>query len=73
MTKAAITLVPLLASWHLRTPRYNTEHVAAAVLAAQPNVILSSALPATFEADQAWLEDEQLALPFSVLPRAKKA
>lgn len=73
MTKAAITLVPLLASWHLRTPRYNTEHVAAAVLAAKPDIVLSSALPAAFETEQAWMEDEQLALPFSVLPRAKKA
>lgn len=73
MTKAAITLVPLLASWHLRTPRYNTEHVAAATLAVQPDVVLCSALPATYESDQSWMEEEQLALPLSVLPRAKQA
>lgn len=72
MTKPAITLVPLLSTWHLRTPRYNTEHVAQAVLAAAPKTIVSSALPADFTNRNEWLDDEQIALPLSVLPAAKR-
>lgn len=71
MTNAPITLVPLLATWHLRTPRYNSEHVAAAVAASTPDVVLTSALPANFRNSQAWLETEQIALPLSVMPWAE--
>ena len=71
MTDAPITLGPLLASWHLRTPRYNSEHVAAAVAASTPDVVLTSALPDGYRASQEWLETEQIALPLSVMPWAE--
>lgn len=71
MTDAPITLVPLLATWHLRTPRYNSEHVAAAVAASSPDVLITSALPADYRSTQQWLETEQLALPLSVMPWAE--
>ena len=67
-----ITLIPLVASFHMRFPAYNTETVVDCLKALKPDVVVTTAFTqADFESG-AWLHTPEVALPLSVVPWVQK-
>lgn len=67
-----IVLIPLVGPLHLMYPAYNTVTVRAAVEAAGPAAIATTALePGAFE-DPLWQDTPELALPQTVVPWARR-
>lgn len=71
MMRQRFSLVPLMASWHLRYPTYNSESVRQVVadLAADA-VVLGPVSPDTL-GSPSWQDTPEIALPLSVMPWLK--
>ena len=67
-----ITLIPLVASFHMRFPAYNSETVVDCLKALKPDVLVTTAFTQESFEDGAWLHTSEVALPLSVVPWAKK-
>lgn len=65
-------LVPLLGPFHVRMPRYNAVTVRDVVAELAPDVLATSALPPGAFEDPSWRDTEEIALPLSVQPWARR-
>ncbi len=63
-----ITLVHLVASFHMRFPAYNSETVVDCLKALKPDVVVTTAFTQEQFEDGSWLHTEEVALPLSVVP-----
>lgn len=70
---AQLTVVPLVGPFHTRWPRYTVVHVREAVKAFRPDVVALASLPAGALRDPLWQDTEEVALPHTVVPWARRA
>lgn len=68
----AVKLVPLAGAFHTRWPAFNAVHVREAVEAFKPDVVCVP-LPRGVFATPAWQGTEEVALPLTVVPWARRA
>lgn len=73
VSSPTLMILPLLGPLHLRMPRYNVETVVAATRAFAPDTVALAPLPPGALADPAWQACDDIALPHSVVPWARKA
>lgn len=66
-------ILPLLGPLHLRMPRYNVETVAAAARAFAPDTVALAPLPPGALADPSWQACDDIALPHTIVPWARRA
>ncbi len=71
--RAIVTLVPLLGPLHLRMPQYNVESVALSIRSFEPDTIALTPLTQGSLNDPAWQGCEDVALPHTVVPWARRA
>jgi len=68
-----VTIVPLVGPFHARWPRYTVVHVRAIVEAFTPDVVALAPLAAGALADPLWQDTDEVALPHTVVPWARRA
>ena len=62
------TLIPLVGSWHLRYPAYNSESVRQVLADLAPDVVVLEPLAPTALQSPSWQDTPEIALPLSVMP-----
>ena len=68
-----LTVVPLVGPFHTRWPRYTVVHVREAVKAFRPDVVALAPLAPGALTDPLWQDTEEVALPHTVVPWARRA
>lgn len=71
-----LTVVPLVGPFHTRWPRYNVVHVREAVKAFKPDLVALASLAGGAldeQFDPLWQDTDEVALPHTVVPWAKRA
>jgi hypothetical protein len=67
-----LTLLPLMAAWHLRHPRWNVVTVRDALASLEPDAVWTTALPPGYAADPGWRDTDEVALPWTVAGWAER-
>jgi hypothetical protein len=67
-----VCLIPLMGPFHLRYPSYNSVTVRDMVQASKPDVLAITALAKDAFTNPSWQDTEEIALPLSVIPWAKR-
>lgn len=70
---AKVAIFPLGGPFHARWPRYNVVHVRESVRAFAPHAVALAPLAPGALSDPAWQDTEELALPHTVVPWARRA
>lgn len=71
-----LTVVPLVGPFHTRWPRYNVVHIREAVKAFKPDLVALASLAGGAldeQFDPLWQDTDEVALPHTVVPWAKRA
>jgi len=70
---ACVALFPLGGPFHTRWPRYNVVHVRESLRSFEPHVVALAPLAPGALTDPAWQDTDELALPHTVVPWARRA
>src|SRR5690606_27167976 len=69
---ASVALIPLVGPFHTRWPRYTVVHVREMVRDFGPDVVALAPLPAGALGAPAWQDTDEVALPHTVVPWARR-